>query len=1325
MATLVLGIAGAAAGASLFGAGFTVFGAAITGAQIGGALGTALGARIDGALLGGAGARREGPRLSDPDIQTSTEGAAIPRVFGRARVAGQIIWATKFKETIVKSKQSSGGGKGGAPKATVEQTEYRYAISFAVGLAEGRATKIGRVWADGKLLDLSKFTMRFYPGTEDQDADPLIEDIEGAGNTPSYRGLCHVVFEDMELAQFGNRIPQLQFELVRAITADNPTALENTLKGVALIPGAGEFVYATDIVASDDGKGATAAQNAHNSDGTADAAASLDELTAIAPNLESVALVAGWFGNDLRAGEIVIKPGVETEAKDTYPQTWRVNGVERAGAHVVSQIDGRPAYGGTPSDEAVVQAIQDLKARDLRVVFYPFLFLDVPPENTLPNPYSDDAAGTGQPAHPWRGRVTVSPAPGFAGSPDKTASAATQVTHFFGSATASDFAVDGATVTWSGGADWGWRRVVLHYAHLCQVAGGVDAFLIGSELKALTRVRSSATAYPAVAELIALAAEVRAVVGSGTKIGYGADWSEYNNHQTGDAAGAVLFNLDPLWADGNIDFVGIDNYMPLADWRDGADHLDYDAANGPTAPHDPAYLAANIRGGEYYDWYYVDQAARDAQTRTAITDAAHGKAWVWRAKDIWNWWANAHYDRPDGSESPTPTQWVGQGKPIWFAELGCPAADKGANQPNVFFDPKSSESALPHFSNAGRDDLIQRRFLEAHLDFWTQPANNPVSGVYAASMVDAANTHVWTWDARPFPFFPSRSDVWGDTENYRLGHWLNGRLGAVLLADLVRALCDYANFTDYDVANLSGLVTGYVVDGTMSAREAIEPLGVAYHFDAVESAGIVRFLMRGRAPSAAIATDDLVVPDGRDDFGFVLERAQETDLPRASRISYIDAGADYRRASIEARRLTGRSDRVAESALPIMLDQSQAVGIGERLLQDAWTMRERAGFALAPSRLALDPGDEVVLEAGGRARRFRLTAIADEAARVAQAVATDPTLYETVVGAERGVRAREVSALAGRAQLVFLDLPLITGEEVAHAPHVAAYAKPWPGAVLLYRGVADVNYAHDISLTRPAAIGELLFDFYSGPSGRWDKGNALWLALYDGALSSKSEADVLGGANALGVENEDDAWEIVQFRDAELVAAGQWKLTRLLRGLAGTEGAMRHPMAAGARVVILDEALVQLGLSRDESRLPFFYRWGPQGRDIGDPAYQGTTRAFDAIGLRPLSPDHLRARWPAVDGDIVISWRRRTRIGGDAWEQPDVPLGEDSEAYEIDIFDGETIVRTLSASSQQATYTLAQQTADFGGQQWAVDVAVHQLSAAYGRGAPARATLYY
>ena len=1320
MASLVLAVVGSAIGGSLLG-GFSILGATLTGAEIGGAIGTLIGTEIDNALAPGTNVKRSGPRLGDINIQASSEGAPIPRLYGRMRVAGQLLWATKFKETVTTTTSSAGGGKG-APSTTVTETDYHYSISFAVGLCAGVATKIGRVWADGTLIDLTQFTTRFYAGDEAQGFDPLIEEIEGAGNTPAYRGLAYIVFEDMALEQFGNRIPQLQFEIIHSLSAADPGSLENLLTGVALIPGAGEFVYATDIVTADDGEGTTIAQNAHNSASEADIKASLDELQALAPNLGAASLVVGWFGSDLRCGACQIQPGIETVTKNTYPETWSVNGVARAAAHLVSQADGLPAYGGTPSDASVVEAIAELKTRGLAVVFYPFLFMDIAGGNTLTDPYT---GASGQGAYPWRGRVTCDPAPGVAGSPDKTAEAATQVEAFFGSAVAGDFSVDGTNVRWTGGDDWGWRRMVLHYALLARAAGGVDAFLIGSELRGLSQIRSDATFYPAVAALKALAGDVRAILGGTTKIGYAADWSEYNNHQTGDAPGAVLFNLDPLWSDSDIDFVGIDNYLPLADWRDGTVGLDYNA-NGPTSIHDLDYLTANIRGGEDYDWYYASDADRDAQTRTPIDDAL-GKPWVWRAKDFWNWWSNPHYDRPDGSEDSSPTAWTAQSKPIWFVEIGCPAVDKGANRPNVFFDPKSSESRLPYYSNGERDDLIQRLFLEAQFAFWNDAANNPLSGVYAGAMVDTARLFAWCWDARPFPFFPARADIWGDAADYAYGHWLNGRLGAVVLADLVAGLCADAAFADIDVSDLSGLVTGFAVTDTMSPRDAIAPLGLAYHFDGVESQGTIRFVMRGQPSATAFAQGDIALGDGDPGFGFNFERAQETDLPVASRIAYIDADADYRQAVAEARRLVGGSDRVATSSLPLVLDQGQAIGIGARLLMDAWVMRESAKFALAPSAIALDPTDEVLLDAGGRVRRLRLNQIDDAGSRQIQAVATDPSIYEPLVGPSRAPGAGQDLSPTGRALCVFLDLPLLSGNEIAWAPYAASFAGPWPGAVLILRSATDANYTLDTALTHPAAIGQTLDDFYSGPAWRWDEAGSIRIRLYNGSFSSLDDLSVLGGANALAVQNQDGEWEVLQFATATLTAPDEWSLTRLLRGQAGTETAMRDPVAAGARIVLLDGAPRQLSLGQNEYALPFNYLWGPQGKPISDPAYQGAALQFAGIGLRPLSPVRLAAVWQS-GGDLLLAWIRRTRIGGDSWDQTEVPLAEESEAYDVEILDAAgDVARTFSAlPAPSQSYTASDIAADFpSGLPSPFRFTVYQLSATFGRGAGTTKAFYF
>jgi hypothetical protein len=136
---------------------------------------------------------------------------------------------------------------------------------------------------------------------------------------------------------------------------------------------------------------------------------------------------------------------------------------------------------------------------------------------------------------------------------------------------------------------------------------------------------------------------------------------------------------------------------------------------------------------------------------------------------------------------------VPQSKPFWFTELGCPAVDKGANQPNVFVDPKSVEYRLPYFSTGKRDDFVQRRYLQAFLEGF-DPAYesyvsgaNPVSSVYGGRMLDLGRMYAYAWDARPYPAFPADAEAWGDAANWRLGHWLTGRMASAPLGATVGA----------------------------------------------------------------------------------------------------------------------------------------------------------------------------------------------------------------------------------------------------------------------------------------------------------------------------------------------------------------------------------------------------------------------------------------------------------------------------------------------------------------------------------------------------------
>ena len=343
-----------------------------------------------------------------------------------------------------------------------------------------------------------------------------------------------------------------------------------------------------------------------------------------------------------------------------------------------------------------------------------------------------------------------------------------------------------------------------------------------------------------------------------------------------------------------------------ADWKScapGATPAATDQAIGTgdgDSGRDTAYLRSNIAGGEYFDWYYASDADRDAQVRSAIGDGTYGKPWVFRPKDILSWWANEHHDRPGGVEAGTPTDWVPESKPIWFTETGCPAVDKGPNQPNVFPDPKSVDGGLPHYSSGARDDLVQRRFVAAVLAYWDpqddgfDAAANPLSSVYGERMVDPASIHLWTWDARPYPAFPLLTEVWADGANWETGHWLNGRLGALTANALVaQILADYG-VTSGAVGDLDGTVDGYLVAQVSSARDALELLSNLLAFEGAESGDTFRFVRRGRRAHETIAEADLVEEGSRPLVS--IRRAQETELPAEIEARMRDIAAKAFRA---------------------------------------------------------------------------------------------------------------------------------------------------------------------------------------------------------------------------------------------------------------------------------------------------------------------------------------------------------------------------------------------------------------------------------------------
>ncbi len=450
-----------------------------------------------------------------------------------------------------------------------------------------------------------------------------------------------------------------------------------------------------------------------------------------------------------------------------------------------------------------------------------------------------------------------------------------------------------------------------------------------------------------------------------------------------------------------------------------------------------------------------------------------------------------------------------------------------------------------------------------------------------------------------------------------------------------------------------------------------------------------------------------------------LTRTQETELPREASFGFTDGVADYRRSAVTSRKLVGAAGRTLHSDLAVITDDAAATRRAEIWLQDLWAGRESAEFALGMTALRLAPGDVVALTLSGRRRLFEIGDLIDTEARQVKARSIDPEVFSVSLAVPR-LKVPPIPPALGPVEATVLDLPALDSSAPVVLTRLAVAANPWPGSVAVWRSSDGSSFDVAAVAAAPSVIGETLDTLPAGPTARWDRGNSVRVKLYGGALASISDARVLEGGNAAAVQNADGGWEIFQFANAVLVDGNTYVLSRLLRGQLGSDAAMAALLPAGAPFVVLGAQMVPIAAGLDALDRPMQLRLVASARNHDDPAAVALTVTPGNTALKPLSPVHVGA--VRADDGVHITWIRRTRIDGDGWGV-EVPLGEETEAYALDILSGGSVVRTIECGTPQAIYASADELADFGAVQTSLDLRVAQISATVGAGYAAEVTL--
>jgi hypothetical protein len=585
-------------------------------------------------------------------------------------------------------------------------------------------------------------------------------------------------------------------------------------------------------------------------------------------------------------------------------------------------------------------------------------------------------------------------------------------------------------------------------------------------------------------------------------------------------------------------------------------------------------------------------------------------------------------------------------------------------------------------------------------------------------MLDTDRMHAKGWDPRPYPYWPGNQAMWSDGAAYATGAWLNGRATNSSLASVVAEICDRSGVAHYDVTELFGIVRGYVVSDSGTGRAALQPLMLAYGFDAIERNGVLVFRNR-RAAAGHLLNADTLALDPERDQALGLTRAAAAEIAGRVQLSYVTAEGHYDAIAAEAIMPDETTISVTRNELPLALTRKEGARIVARWLQEARVARDTAEFALPPSQSHIGAGDVIALETGDATSLYRIDRIEEAGLRLAQATRVDAEVDRLQQGSEQ---AAAMAPFVGPipAEVLFLDLPLLTGDEVAHAPYVAATGSPWPGRIAVYGAPQDSDYALLETLGEAAVIGITQTALGAGPVGIWDRQAALEVTLVSGTLSSATAEALLAGANTIAIGGASvDEWEVLQFQNATPVSAGRFALSGLLRGQSGSWGIMPQSWDAGAKVVLLNAVPTQINLPSASRGTARHFRFGPAQQPMTDPSYRYSAHVFAGIGLRPYPVAHLRA--VRSGGGATISWIRCTRIDGDIWADGEVPLGEDTESYILRISQNGTVKREITIASPEWSYTAANLAADVG--TGAFDVSVAQVSARFGAGPYSKVTV--
>jgi hypothetical protein len=533
----------------------------------------------------------------------------------------------------------------------------------------------------------------------------------------------------------------------------------------------------------------------------------------------------------------------------------------------------------------------------------------------------------------------------------------------------------------------------------------------------------------------------------------------------------------------------------------------------------------------------------------------------------------------------------------------------------------------------------------------------------------------------------------------------------ILVSDIITRICEKSGIpsTDIDVTGITNSINGFAILAQETGAESLSKLANIFQFDFTEGEKII-FNPLSRSVVKSIPFKDLASHE----FGqtrpenYTEEITETLQLPKEIKFNYRDFQLDHRNNIVYARRQTASQTQNSESfQADIVLDRVQAQTSVNQTLIIAWTRRATKKYSLPLAYSDLEAGDRILVNNGTDTEDIviaRLESTANHLVNIEGFPYVGFSNTYTPPIANSTVPPNTIIA-QGDTRLYLLDIPLIANEDADNTLYAAANGtvNGWRGCGVFVSRDAGSNYELAKQITGASTVANASNTLGNFTGSGIDNTNTLTVVLESGSSLESTTSTNLPFTNQALIGSE-----IIRFTTATLTAAKTYQLSGLIRGDRGTEWAIATH-GAGEKFFLLSTvskiqgALSDIGVTR-------LFKAPTSDQTLG--SVSSTSFTTTAKCLEPLAPLPISAYKPV--NDIIINWARRDRH--DYGATGTVKLSEFDERYEIDILNGASVVRTIATTSPTATYTQAQQTADFGSGQTAIAIKVYQLSKDVGRG---------